>query len=79
MQCHGICGNAYLLWHIYKNLQIIQQNGSKEMNDKFDIVFLMNQSLWRTIRFVEFILDENNLDALLLNIHKIHNFDLHND
>merc|ERR1719242_45159 len=47
MQCHGIGGNTYTILHAYKNLKLIQENGSKAINDKFNIQYLMNQSLWR--------------------------------
>ena len=64
MQCHGIGGNAYTLLHLYKNLNLIQEKGSNDINEAYDVPFLMNQSLWRGIHFVEFTLDQQNLNVL---------------
>eukprot|EP01084_Bolivina_argentea_P005832 11006_1 len=63
MQCHGIGGNTYTILHMYKNLKRIQ-SGSKTINDAFDVSFLMDQSLWRGIHFVEFTLNQANLNVL---------------
>eukprot|EP01084_Bolivina_argentea_P281534 481713_1 len=64
MQCHGIGGNTYTLLHLYKNLEVISKRSNSVLNEEFNITYLMNQSLWRAIQFIEFTLNENNLNAL---------------
>ena len=63
MQCHGIGGTAYTLLHLYKNLKIIAMRNSI-LNTRFDVSFLMNQSMWRSIQFVKFTLSNTNLNVL---------------
>jgi len=63
MHCHGIGGNTYTLLHIYKNLLIISQRNSI-LNVKYNVDFLMKQSMWRAIQFVKFTVSEQNLNVL---------------